>query len=183
VSFGVLAAPAQAQCVNGTITSEIQVGGPYDGLYKYTIAITWSTNKGLSHVTLDCNFGMCPAEACAADWYFDDPAGSGTVGIPVECEFDMVGEFNCDGDASIGLTDPVLKWDAIADTTGCEPDREGTATMCFYTSVAPVQHETPVVLVKNGQNVCQGTIVGACPLPCATPVQHSTWGRIKHLFN
>lgn len=177
-----LSAPvAMAQCVDGTITAALEVGGPFDGLYKYTVQINWDTPQGLSHATLDCGFGACSAIACAQGWFFDTPAGTGTGGEPGNCNFDFSGEFNCQGDPSIGFTDPVIKWDA-EETNGCEAGNTGSATLCFYTSVPPVMGTLPIVLVKNGQNVCEGDILGDCPLPCPVPTEQTTWSGIRKLI-
>ncbi|NNE44873.1 MAG: hypothetical protein HKN12_11760, partial [Gemmatimonadetes bacterium] len=97
--------PAQSQCVSGTITAELQDSGPHAGLYKYTVDISWSTQQGLSNVTLDCGFGACPEGACAQTYAFDDPAGTST-GDNGSCVVNYLGEFNCSGNPSIGVTDP-----------------------------------------------------------------------------
>ncbi|NNF05216.1 MAG: hypothetical protein HKN21_00515 [Candidatus Eisenbacteria bacterium] len=181
-SLCLVAATASAQCVDGTITSALEVGGTFDGLYKYTVTINWDTPQGLSHATLDCGFGNCASLACASNWYFDDPAGMGSGGSPNDCDFDFEGEFVCQGDPSIGFTDPVIKWDAL-ETNGCEAENTGSAVLCFYTDVAPADGVLPIVLVKNGQSVCEGTILGDCPLPCPTPVEGTSWSKIRKLIH
>jgi|GEM_PF-6554357 len=168
-----------APCVQGTISGVPQLTGPYAGLYEYTVDLAWSTPRGLSHVTLDCGFESCPAAACAVTWVFGEPAGS----APGEdgCDLEFEGEFNCEGDDSIDMETPVLKWDA-GDGEGCEAGREGTATLRFYTDVPPSGGLTPVVLVKNGTEVCSGTLVGDCPLVCPTPVERLHWGVLKSRY-
>ena len=156
---------ASAQCVSGTVTAEYQDSGPYAGKYKYTVDVVWTTTQGLSNVTLDCGFAACAAEACNQDWEFENPAGQGTGGDPGDCSFDLVGEFNCNGNPSIGINHPIIKWDAVG-AEECEAGASGTATLCFYTSVVPADGNLPVFLVKNGQNICDGTLSGDCPLPC-----------------
>jgi hypothetical protein len=177
---GVLLLPlaARADCVSGTVSAETVVSGPFAGLYKYTTVITWDTPQGLSHATLDCGFDNCPVEVCALDWLFDTPAGAGTGGNPDECDFEFDGEFNCDGDASIGVDYPVLKWNVI-NTEECEAAGTGTASLCFYSEIEPAEGEIPVVLVKNGQNVCEGMLTGNCPLACAVPTRPVNWGTLK----
>jgi hypothetical protein len=174
---------AHAQCVSGTSTAELITTGPHAGLYKYTIDITWSTPQGLSNVTMDCGFGACPEESCTKIFEFDTPAGH-SDGEPSGCLVDYAGEFNCSGNPSIGYTDPIIKWDAL-DMGGCEPGPTGSATLCFYTELGPFPAtQSPVFLIKDGQNVCQGMIAGDCPAaPCAVPVQESNWGAIKALYN
>ncbi len=176
-----LPAMASAQCVGGSISSELMNSGPHAGLFKYTVSINWDTEKGLSHVTLNCSFGECATAACGHTWEFDSPGGIGTGGDPGNCDFDFAGEFNCNGDASIGIDEPILKWDAIDD--GCEAEKTGTGTLCFYTDVPPAMGDVPVVLVKNGQSICEDVLVGDCPLACPIPVQRTTWGAVRSLYN
>ena len=173
---------ASAQCVSGTITAELQGSGSFAGLYKYTIVITWDTPQGLSNVTLDCGFGECVQQACEQTFAFDSLAGT-SDGEPEPCTAGYSGEFNCNGNPSVGVTDPIVKWAAL--NGDCEPGRTGTATLCFYTNLPPnAGSEQPVFLVKNGQNVCQGQITGDCPVsPCTVPTRPSTWGAVKAIYN
>lgn len=171
------AASVSAQCVSGSVEAEFQVSGPFAGLWKYTIDFSWDTAQGLSNVTLDCGFGECVNEACTAIWMFDTPAGTGP-GDGCTIEFD--GEFNCSGNPSIGFTDPVLKWDAIGE---CQPENMGSATLCAYTNIGPhPDSQLPIILIKNGQNVCEGEVTGDCPSPCTVPTEETTWGEMKALY-
>lgn len=171
-------AAALAQCVSGTVTSELQTTGPFAGLYKYTVDLTWDTPQGLSNITMDCNFGLCPDFICSQTFAFESIAGT-SDGEPAPCTVDYVGEFNCNGNPSIGWTDPIIKWDAVY-SGGCEPGNTGTGTFCFYTNMGPSPNqETPLFLIKNGQQVCQGMLVGDCPTGCPVPVQHKTLGGLK----
>jgi hypothetical protein len=174
-------APAAAQCVDGTITAEFQSSGKYTGLWKYCLEFSWKTKQGLSNLTIDFGYlKECGTAVCGDHWYFETPAGTsdGTDGCTVE----YVGEFNCQGNPSIGLVGPVLKWDAIA-TDDCEAEGEGTGKVCFYTPFGPQGGgDLATVLIKNGQNVCEGTIKGARPSACATDARRSTWGRIKSTY-
>jgi hypothetical protein len=171
---------ANAQCVEGTITSEMQMFGPFAGLYKYTVEVEWTTPFGLSHLTLDCGFSMCPEAACSRIWVFEEEAGTGVGGEPDGCEFGFRGEFNCNGDPSIGVTDPVVKWDA--EDNGCEGGKTGSAVLCFFTDIAPIQGDVPVSLIKDGQDVCEGSLSGDCPMACPVPVESTGWGRLKLLL-
>ena len=172
---------ALADCVSGTVTAEFQAVGPFAGLYKYTLDFTWDTPQGLSNVTLDCGFD-CPLEACTHIWLFDTPSGT-SDGEPAPCTVNYAGEFNCEGNPSIGNTNPVVKWDALADSTGCEPASTGSGTLCFYTEVAPQPNSSnPVFLVKNGTSVCSGVLTGDCPAACPVPVEQVTWGQVKAIF-
>lgn len=171
---------ANAQCLSGTVTAELQTTGPFSGLWKYCLNLTWDTPQGLSNVTFDCGLDACPGAACGAGWFFDDPAGTGTGGEPDSCDFEFTGEFNCNGNPSIGIDYPIIKWDAIND--GCEAGPTGMAMLCFYTAAAPQMPEAVVVLIKNGQMVCEGTVTGACPMICPTPIEDATWSRVKSQF-
>ena len=114
-------------------------------------------------------------------WWFDDPAGTGSGGEPDSCDFEFSGEFNCEGNPSIGIDHPILKWDAIQ-TEECEAGATGSATLCFFTAAAPAPATVPVILIKNGQNVCEGTISGDCPFPCPVSIEEGTWSSLKGLY-
>lgn len=182
LGFAIVSLPvvSLAQCVTGTVTAELQLAGPFMGLYKYTAEITWDTPQGLSNVTLDCGFDCDPELACAQTYLFEDPAGHSDG---EDCEnVDYSGEFNCSGNPSIGLNKPIIKWDAIDD--GCVPASMGSATLCFYTNVGPhPDADLPVILIKNGLNVCEGTITGDCPALCTVPTEESSWGFIKGRYS
>jgi hypothetical protein len=150
--------------------------GPFAGYFKYTAVLNWSTQQGLSNITLDCGFGECPDLVCAETFLFDIPAGTGEGEGGCEAEFE--GEFNCNGNPSIGFSDPVLKWDAIGE---CKPGHTGSVTICFYTNLAPrADRQAPITLIKNGQQICQGMITGDCPAaPCVVGTEVTTWGEMK----
>ena len=170
-----------AQCVSGNVVAESQTTGPFAGLYKYTVTFSWDTTQGLSNVTMECGFGLCPEYICQQIFMFDTPAGT-TDGEPAPCTVDYAGEFNCNGNPSIGWTDPVVKWDAIAGA--CEPGNTGSGVLCFYTNMGPSpESELPLFLVKNGQQVCQGTLTGDCPTACPVPIEQRSLGAVKALYN
>jgi hypothetical protein len=174
---------ASAQCVSGTISSELQLSGPYAGLYKYTIEITWDSPQGLSNITLDCGYDCAPTLACQQQHEFDNPAGY-SDGEPAVCQVDYVGEFNCNGNPSIGITYPIVKWNAVY-SGGCEPGATGSGTFWFYTIIAPTPDSPlPIIIEKNGQNVCDGIVLGDCPTLCTVPVEDASWGEVKsHYLN
>lgn len=180
LAAGTIASSAYATCLTGNMTAQMQTSGPFQGYYKYTLTLSWSTPRGLSHVTFDPGFGLCPEAACAQTWLFEEIAGEGTS--TSGCRFDFEGEFNCKGDPSIDYTDPVIKWNAVS-SGGCESGQAGTATLRFYTDVPPQAGQTPITLVKNGRNVCEGSITGVFPMACPVPVEPTTWGRIKGLMS
>ena len=176
----VLTPHANANCVEGTVTATFQFSGPHAGLWKYTLEFAWDTPQGLSNVTLDCGFGACKEIACDGTFEFDSPAGQ-SDGEPAPCTVDYEGEFNCDGNPSIGFPDPIIKWDAI--DNGCEPGATGSGTLCFYSNFGPhPDSPLPIVLIKDGQNVCNGTIMGDCPSACTVPTEHLNWGALKVIY-
>jgi hypothetical protein len=169
-----------AQCVTGTVTAEFQTTGPYAGLWKYTLEVEWDTPFGLSNITLDCGFGCNPEAACEKIYAFDTPAGTST-GEPEPCIAEYSGEFNCQGNPSVGITDPIVKWDAL--NNGCEPGPTGSGVFCFYTNIPPVPDSpTPVTIIKDGQDVCTETIMGDCPALCPVANEGETWGFVKEQF-
>ena len=185
MSIVLLAPAAFAQCVSGTINSALETSGPFAGLWKYTLDISWDTPQGLSNVTLSCDF-QCAA-VCDAAWAFPDTAGTGPGinddedPVPGQCELPFAGEFDCRGNPSIGLAGPVVKWDAL-DGNGCEAGPLGSATLCFWVDMPPDPNSSaPVVLVKNGQNVCDGMIVGDCP-QCPVGAEPIDWSQVKFQF-
>ena len=175
-----IASGAFAVCeISGTVTAELQTSGPFAGLYKYTSVLTWRTDQGLSNVTMDCGFGQCPEATCNQTFLFDDPAGFGDG--EGGCTMEFTGEFNCQGNPSIGFIDPAIKWDAVGD---CQPGKSGTVTLCFYTNLGPrADYVAPVFIIKNGGGVCRGTVTGDCPAaPCVVPTAEMTWGQVKAKF-
>ncbi len=180
-----LAPAAHGQCVSGNITSQLETSGPFAGLWKYTLDISWDTPQGLSNVTLQCDF-VC-ASICDAGWAFADTSGTGAGinddenPVPGQCDLPFSGEFNCMGNPSIGITGPMIKWDAL-DGMGCEAGAQGSATLCFWVDLPPDPNNTaPVVLLKNGQNVCEGVITGDCP-QCPVGVESIDWSKVKFQF-
>ena len=161
----VIAFPAYSGvCVTGTSVATLETSGPFAGFWKYTLQLNWQTPKGLSHITIDCGFGLCAELACGQTYQFESPAGESS-GEP-ECTVLYDGQFNCDGDPSIDFEDPVIKFD-VADGQECEPSKNGSGTFVYYANVGPHHDaELPVVLIKNGRNVCDGVVSGDCPGVC-----------------
>jgi len=191
-------------CISGKISAHLETQGKYAGLYKYTVDVTWSADKGLSHITLDLGLGQCRDVACASPWIFPNPAGEGTgegdddshikLGSAQDgkhgdvdendgggaCTVGFKGGFNCKGDASIDNTEPVLKFDVQAG--GPCGTKAGTAVLCFYTDVPPSNGHPPIVFNKNGHSVCGGTLTGPIPVICPVSTQPTAWSRIKVIF-
>jgi hypothetical protein len=179
----ILPAPtASAQCVTGSISADFMTEGPNAGEWKYTVVLGWDVQQGLSNVALFCNFGC--SDVCAQSVTFDDPSGTGDgvinddTSVPGDCTVPFSGEFNCNGTPGQGINDPHIKWDAL-DMPDCEPGTSGSATLCFFTDLPPNPNgEAPVVILKNGLNVCEGMIEGDCPT-CPVAVEATNWSKLK----
>ena len=182
LSFAAAVSPAAAVCLDGTVLATYQNDGPYSGLYLYTITLNFLLEKGLSNVTLDLGFSECLEYACHQTFLFADPAGE-SPGEVANCPVMYVGEFNCAGNPSIDLTVPVVKWD-VSVVSGCEPGTTGTATLRFYTNLGPDPNkELSLFLIKNGREVCEGTLTGDAPVsPCSVPTRDARWGEIKSMY-
>ncbi len=175
---------AFAQCVDGSITSALQTSGPFAGLWKYTLTVSWDLPQGLSNIAMQCEW-ECEG-ICQAGWAFESPAGTGDGiasdgGTPGECTVPFAGMFDCMGTPSQGLIGPTVKWDALDNIdpeNPCEAGPTGMATVCFYVDLPPHASDVPLIVIKNGQQVCTGTIAGQCP-SCPVSVEESVWGDVK----
>lgn len=181
-----LAPAAHAQCVTGSISAELETSGPFDGLWKYTVDITWEIPQGLSNVAIQCGFD-CATAICDAGWAFADTSGTGDgvtndeTSVPGDCTVPFVGEFDCKGVPQLGLDGPTIKWDAL-DFPECESGTTGSATLCFWIDLPPEpESEAPIVVIKNGLNVCEGMLVGDCP-SCPVGVEAIDWSKVKVQF-
>jgi len=177
-----LGSPVLARCLEGTSVATYQTDGPYKGYYLYTIELTFMLEKGLSNVTLKLNVDDCPELACQQLFFFPDPAGR-MSGASADCPVPFFGEYNCRGNPSIDLVGPVVKWDAGV-AGDCEPGKWGSVTLYFYTNVGPdPKVQMPFFLIKNGQEVCEGFLVGDTPGPaCMVPSHDTTWGSVKSIY-
>ena len=173
---------ARGRCLEGTSVATYQTGGPYQGFYLYTIDLSFDLEQGLSNVTLKLDFDDCPELACYQLFAFPRPAGQ-MSGQIASCPVAFIGAFNCGGNPSIDLVGPVVKWDAD-NSSGCEPGKTGNITLFFYSNLGPnPDKQTPLFLIKNGQEVCEGTLDGDIPAsPCLIPTQEMKWGAIKSIY-
>ncbi len=180
--LGLGVSPLTGRCLEGTSVATYQTVGPYAGYYLYTVDLTFMLEKGLSNVTLKLNVDDCPELACQQIFFFPDPAGQ-MSGESAGCPVPFTGEYNCQGNPSIDLVGPVVKWDA-GSAGGCEPGKTGSVTLYFYTNVGPDPNsQMPFFLIKNGQEVCEGYLVGDTPGPaCLIPTQDTNWGTIKSIY-
>ena len=174
--------PVSSRCLEGTSVAIYQDDGPYEGFYLYTIELTFMLEKGLSNVTLKLNVDDCPELACQQLFFFPDPAGR-MDGGESNCHVPFTGEFNCRGNPSIDLLGPVVKWD-VGYAGGCEPGQTGSITLYFLTNVGPDPNSRmPFFLIKNGQEICEGYLIGDTPGPaCLVPAHPMKWGAVKSIY-
>jgi hypothetical protein len=158
----------------------------YEGLWVYCYEVTWSNlPHGVSH--LDFLLTMledCPCVCVNGYFAFEDTVGYGP-GIDGECPCTVYyyGFFECNGDPSIPIYGPLIKFEPFED--GCEPDVEGTAQLCFYSVAAPVYGNWPdYIAIKFAGESETGDLNG--PLPgCengVSGIEASTWGNVKALY-
>lgn len=158
----------------------------YQGYWKYCYDVSWGNlPHGVSHLDLLlCMLADCPCVCTPGYFAFEDTVGSGP-GTYLErpCTVYYYGLFECYGDPSISIDDPLIKFEPYEGD--CEPDGMGTAHVCFYSVAAPVYGTwVDYVVIKFAGLSAFGTLEG--PLPgCeygASGSDESTWGKIKTLY-
>lgn len=162
-------------CISGTSVAELQTTGPFTGLYQYTLSVTWqTTGASLSHLTFDLGLDACCLPTTAV---FDTPAGTST-GVKGPCEYS--GELVCTGDPTLPEQQgSAIKWEPLDE---CDPGNSGTGDFIFYTLHMPGAPSPAQLWIKYGQDACSGPLTGDLPVCGATPVEGSTWGMIKALY-
>lgn len=190
---GVLAiAPAaQAQTsrppcplLNAQSTALRMTTGPYAGLYRYTIAITWDVGvHDPSHIDVIIGLDNC---LCVCDprlFKFDSPGGTSTgINAGGGCTVPYAGSYVCKGDPSIKnmTTGPAIKFEP--DETLCSTNEAGTGTFVFYSPLPPSPNDIQpnAIAIKHGNDTCFGPILGSLPLcDCTVPADNTTWGKVK----
>ena len=158
----------------------------YEGYWKYCYEVNWSN---LPHGVSNLDFLLtmiedCPCLCTSGYFAFEDTTGTGPgVCDEAPCTVFYYGFFLCDGEMSIPIKGPVIKFEPYENC--CEPAPEGTAQICFYSVAAPVYGTwVDYMAIKFGTESEYGTLQG--PLPsCETGVsatEVSTWGVIKGLY-
>ncbi len=181
------AAAGQTECqLSGHISA-----GPTDdpelGAWRYELTVVWSTevNQAVSHINLIVDDGVncdCADFTSALVW----PAIPGySDGDPAPCQVPYACEFNCAGDPSLDIYDPLYKFEPD-ESVECEPSNVGSAAYVFYSDYAPYPTELPNLLIvdKHGRQACFGELTGVFPgLPC-DPVsdEGDNWGDVKSAY-
>jgi hypothetical protein len=157
----------------------------HSGYWEYCYEVSWiDLPHGVSHLDVIVLLDECEC-ACSTGYFaFDDTCGygPGTMNGPL-CTVFYHGLFSCYGDPSVDLETPLVKFEPYEN--GCEPDRDGFATICFYAVAEPLYGVyADVVGIKFGQEWATGDLDG--PLPgCNTGysgANTSLWGGIKALY-
>jgi hypothetical protein len=179
-------ASGSAACsTSGSVSAALQVGGPFDGWWKYTITGSWDTGgEALSHISFLISYA-CDCCDISGLIGFDTPAGTSTGedGLGNACTAEYVGTGDmCSDDPTIPSTDPALKFEPVEGD--CEAQSTGNGTWCFYSLLPPLPaaNYPGAVVVKYGNNLCSGDLVGEMPdcTDCLTvPTRLTTWGKLK----
>lgn len=180
---------AIAQCnIAGECSAEWAGADPAaPAAWKYTLTVTWDTDSpyGVSHVDLLPGAkGRCTCDDLEAGILWVDPVGE-SDGDPAPCTVGFNMFLECDGDPSLGIDEPLFKFEYIEDT-GCEPSNTGMMTAVFYSPFPPAMIEEPnlALVDKHAQLDCWGQLSGVFPaLPCdPLPSDAASWGAIKSLY-
>src|SRR5262249_10026462 len=177
--------PAAAQCVSGTVTVSVSNDAGFVGLYKYCVTATRNVPQDISHLDTFLGLPDCPCICDPVFIKFPTPAG---VASPPDdsCDLNFFGEYVCKGDPSLppAMNGPAVKFNPDPSST-CSASLAGTGTFCFYSPMPPAAPgtHTNALAIKDGQNVCYGTLEGSLPIcDCALPAQGATWGRVKSTY-
>ncbi|MFH1313946.1 MAG: hypothetical protein ABIJ00_12075 [Candidatus Eisenbacteria bacterium] len=157
----------------------------YEGYWKYCLTVNWiDLPHGVSHVDLLVMLESC-ACACTPGYFaFADTVGSGPGTNSVPCTVYYYGLFECHGDPSIGITDPLVKFEPYENC--CEPDKDGYATVCFYSVASPTEAGLyeDVIVLKYSTEYATGDLDGVLPIcdPAYSATEPTAWGQIKALY-
>ena len=177
-------AGANPDC-SATGTAELTSDPGYLGYWKYCYEFTWSgLPHGASHLDVFIMLQDC-ACLCAPGYFaFADTVGSGPGENGEPCTVYYYASFLCEGDPTMGNGLPTIKFEYYEN--GCEPGKDGTAFLCFYSVAAPMQEGTfeDAIGMKFGTDTDTGCLVGVMP-SCdtnASATENSSWGSVKALY-
>ena len=170
--------------ITGHIEGAPNMDQPDLGAWRYELTITWDTavQFAVSHVNVIVDDGTnceCYDFTSAIEW----PAPAGfSEGEPMGCTVEYYSVFECYGDPSLDIDNPLFKFEYDEDA-GCEPGNTGVAVFTFYSDYPPYDTELPNLFIvdKHGQLSCYGGLTGVFPaLPCG-PVANEVmnWGLVK----
>jgi len=186
LALSLVASPAAAQCISGTVTVSVSSDPGFEGLYKYCVTATWNLSQDISHFDTFLGLPDCPCICSPLFIKFPTPAG---VASPPDdsCDLAFFGEYVCKGDPSLpaAMNGPAVKFNPDPASTCTTAKQSGSGTFCFYSPMPPAAPGTHpnALAVKDGQNVCYGTLEGSLPTcDCALPTQAGTWGAMKATY-
>ena len=138
--------------ITGTSTATYIVDGPYEGWYRYDISILWGHNYGLSHLDLILK-PNCALEDHLIE--FDIPAGFSTSEDEPTNPTAMgwSGYFNRNGDPSLDIVEPVLKYNSPFYPSDAEPGKSGFGVFSFYSNIIPEPGTHTNALVFKADNM------------------------------
>jgi hypothetical protein len=175
--------------LEGTITAERSNDAGYRGYWKYCIHIEWDvteyTTRGVSHIDVLLGLEECLTVCIPGYFAFQDTVGSGSgVAGDGTCTLQWHGMFECRGDPSTPIQEPLIKFEYFED--GCEPDAAGWVDVCFYSVAPPTDPGTfpDALAIRYGQYWTNGDLTGVLPSCDQNYIstEMSTWGSVKALF-
>ena len=186
LALSLVASPAAAQCVSGTVTVSLSNDAGFVGLYKYCVSATWSLGShDMSHLDTFLGLPDCPCICNPAFIRFQTPAGTASP-LDDSCIINVFGAYVCKGDPSLppAMNGPAVKFQPDTSSV-CDPYLVGHGTFCFYSPMPPQasQTYTNALAIKHGPDICYGDLVGSLPsCDCALPAEGLTWGRLKSTY-
>lgn len=181
-------AAAEASLISATGVAEKVTAGDYAGWYKYTYDVTWNLAKGLSHWDLILKPGCTqPDHKIVFDTGIGGPydglsTGDGwNPGQPVVFTVSYEGRFEPQGDPSVNLTAPLIKWEPY--NLGDEPGKQGTGQFWFYANILP-EYGTfdNVVVAKYGKKRVFGDLTGGAYPSCQIIPEPAALGMLAMGF-
>lgn len=185
----VVSSAAHAETIWGTSSAELSTDPDYEDYWVYCLDVGWDATPfdghGLSHTDVFLGLEEC---VCACDpgyFAFDDTAGYGPGTYNGEsCTVYYFASFLCEGDPNFPeFPTPTIKYEYFEND--CEPDKIGSAYLCFYSLFEPSEPDTfPDVLgMKCGPDKATGDVVGVLPVcDCGNPVEPRTWSLVKAMY-
>jgi hypothetical protein len=186
LALPVVAAPAAAQCISGTVSVSVSSDPGFLGWYKYCVTASWSLGvHDMSHLDVFLGLPDCPCICDPVFIRFAVPAGSASPSDN-SCNLNFFGAYVCKGDPSLpsAMNGPAVKFQPDTSST-CDPLLAGSGTFCFYTQMPPAPPTTyaNALAIKHSTDTCYGNLVGSLPLcDCELPTQPTTWGRLKSTY-
>ena len=183
------ATAAQVCDVRGAIDATQPEDPGFEGLWRYSVTFRWNASNGLSHADVFLALQACECVCDPNLILFPDPAArsTGETAAGDSCAASYVGEYLCMGDPTIpeAMNSPAVKFDAVSDSSGCEPGMTGVGYAFFYSPLppGPINSESNGIGMKASGFTCLGPIDGRFPLcDCTVQNEVSTCGNVKGIY-